>query len=267
MRYIIAVLATVAVATYVGLTIQKNHELNTKVNNLKKEKDNHVQEKKKAQKKNKDLTDKIKKTEKNQADVEKINKSLKDDIKNIKKKDKILKEKNQNLLNDNEILKKENAEQKKLISLKQKKKAEKAKQQQMVAQNKTSHPKASTVQRKTTVNEKQHVEQAVRQTSRRINNGRTVTVEATAYVALCDTGCTGVTATGIDLKANPNAKVIAVDPSVIPLGSKVHVPGYGIAIAGDTGGAIKGHRIDIFVPNVNDARSFGRKTMQVKVLS
>ena len=47
--------------------------------------------------------------------------------------------------------------------------------------------------------------------------------------------------TGINLRANPNLKVIAVDPSVIPLGSKVWVEGYGYAVAGDTGGAIKGN--------------------------
>ena len=62
---------------------------------------------------------------------------------------------------------------------------------------------------------------------------------ATAYTAYCN-GCSGITTTGINLRANPNLKVIAVDPSVIPLGSKVWVEGYGYAVAGDTGGAIKG---------------------------
>ena len=61
---------------------------------------------------------------------------------------------------------------------------------------------------------------------------------ATAYTASC-AGCSGITATGINLKANPNQKVISVNPTVIPLGSKVSVEGYGEAIAGDTGGAIK----------------------------
>ncbi|GAE45476.1 cell wall-binding protein [Mesobacillus boroniphilus JCM 21738] len=63
-----------------------------------------------------------------------------------------------------------------------------------------------------------------------------ITVEATAYTANC-TGCSGITKTGVDLKANPNAKVIAVDPTVIPLGSKVYVEGYGYATAEDIGGA------------------------------
>ncbi|WP_226579118.1 LysM peptidoglycan-binding and 3D domain-containing protein [Halobacillus litoralis] len=92
------------------------------------------------------------------------------------------------------------------------------------------------------------------------------TAEATAYTAYC-TGCSGVTATGIDLKANPNQKVIAVDPNVIPLGSKVYVEGYGVAIAGDTGGAINGNRIDVFMADRNDALDFGRKSVKVQVLA
>lgn len=96
-------------------------------------------------------------------------------------------------------------------------------------------------------------------------SGKKVTVETTAYTAKCN-GCSGVTATGVDLNANPNAKVIAVDPSVIPLGSKVHVPGYGTAIAADTGGAIKGNRIDVHVPTHNSAINWGRKSVTVTIL-
>ncbi|MCA1009377.1 LysM peptidoglycan-binding and 3D domain-containing protein [Halobacillus halophilus] len=92
------------------------------------------------------------------------------------------------------------------------------------------------------------------------------TAEATAYTAFC-TGCSGVTATGVDLRANPDQKVIAVDPDVIPLGSKVYVEGYGEAIAADTGGAINGNRIDVFIPEREDALDFGRQSVQVKVLS
>ncbi|MFS0646671.1 LysM peptidoglycan-binding domain-containing protein [Siminovitchia sp. 179-K 8D1 HS] len=97
-------------------------------------------------------------------------------------------------------------------------------------------------------------------------SGREMTVTATAYTAYCN-GCSGVTATGIDLRANPGLKVIAVDPSVIPLGSKVYVEGYGTAVAGDTGGAIKGNKIDIFMPNKGDATKFGRKTIKIKLLN
>lgn len=98
------------------------------------------------------------------------------------------------------------------------------------------------------------------------SGGKEMTVTATAYTAYCN-GCSGVTATGIDLRANPGQKVIAVDPSVIPLGSKVHVEGYGTAIAGDTGGAIKGNKIDIFVPSKSEAMNFGVKTVKIQVLN
>ncbi|QPQ31239.1 LysM peptidoglycan-binding and 3D domain-containing protein [Lysinibacillus sp. JNUCC 51] len=93
-----------------------------------------------------------------------------------------------------------------------------------------------------------------------------ITVQASAYTASCE-GCTGITATGINLKTNPNAKVISVDPAIIPLGSKVYVEGYGEAIAGDTGGAIKGNRIDVFFPSQQDAINFGVKKLKVTILN
>ncbi|WP_249313353.1 G5 and 3D domain-containing protein [Lederbergia citrea] len=96
--------------------------------------------------------------------------------------------------------------------------------------------------------------------------GKEMYVNATAYTAYCN-GCSGITATGINLRANPNLKVIAVDPSVIPLGSKVWVEGYGYAVAGDTGGAIKGNRIDLFVPSKEQAYRFGRKQVKIRVLN
>jgi len=97
-------------------------------------------------------------------------------------------------------------------------------------------------------------------------SSKEITVRATAYTASCE-GCSGTTATGINLKANPDKKVIAVDPSVIPLGSKVHVEGYGEAIAGDTGGAIKGNRIDVFIPSEQDAIDFGVKQLKVTIIN
>lgn len=93
-----------------------------------------------------------------------------------------------------------------------------------------------------------------------------ITVSATAYTANCE-GCSGTTATGVDLKANPDKKVIAVDPNVIPLGSKVYVEGYGYATAEDTGGAIKGNRIDVFIPSEDAAASWGNREVNVKVLN
>src|SRR5699024_5706812 len=96
-------------------------------------------------------------------------------------------------------------------------------------------------------------------------SGETISVTSTAYTAKCD-GCSGVTATGINLNENPNKKVIAVDPNVIPLGSRVHVEGYGEAIAGDTGGAIQGNKIDVHVPTKEEAYSWGVRTVNVTIL-
>lgn len=90
-------------------------------------------------------------------------------------------------------------------------------------------------------------------------------VTATAYTASCN-GCSGRTATGLNLHANPNMKVIAVDPRVIPLGTKVYVEGYGYAVAADTGGAIKGYIIDLFMPSKAEAYRWGRKKVKIKVL-
>ncbi|MFC7370826.1 ubiquitin-like domain-containing protein [Fictibacillus iocasae] len=104
-----------------------------------------------------------------------------------------------------------------------------------------------------------------RSSSKPPSSGRVLTVSSTAYTANCE-GCSGITATGFNLKKNPNAKVIAVDPSVIPLGSKVYVEGYGYAIASDTGGAIKGNKIDVFFASQSQAVAWGRKTITIRII-
>lgn len=99
------------------------------------------------------------------------------------------------------------------------------------------------------------------------SGGKVFTMVATAYGADCK-GCSGITATGMNIKTSPTPKVVSVDPNVIPLGSRVWVEGYGEAIAADTGGAIKGNRIDVLVPSEAHARNnWGRRTVQVKVLN
>src|SRR5699024_3791817 len=103
------------------------------------------------------------------------------------------------------------------------------------------------------------------QSSEASSNGETQTVTATAYTAKCD-GCSGVTSTRIELNADSNKKVIAVDPSVIPLGTEVYVEDYGKAVAGDTGGAIKGNKIDLHVPSKEEANSWGVQTVNVEIL-
>ncbi len=95
-------------------------------------------------------------------------------------------------------------------------------------------------------------------------NGKSMYVSSTAYTANCS-GCSGKTAIGINLRKDPYKKVIAVDPNVIPLRKMVYVEGYGLAIAGDTGGAIKGHKIDIFMPTKKKALNWGRRTIKVTI--
>ncbi|WP_230199556.1 G5 and 3D domain-containing protein [Bacillus testis] len=96
--------------------------------------------------------------------------------------------------------------------------------------------------------------------------GREIIVSSTAYTAGCN-GCSGTTATGYDLRSNPNAKIIAVDPSVIPLGSKVFVEGYGYAIAADTGGAIRGNKIDVFFSSKSKAYQWGKRSVKIRIIN
>ncbi|EHL66686.1 hypothetical protein HMPREF1014_05288 [Bacillus sp. 7_6_55CFAA_CT2] len=103
--------------------------------------------------------------------------------------------------------------------------------------------------------------------------GKEIYVEATAYTA--DPAENGYapgqqvfSAWGhYNLTANPGMKLIAVDPNVIPLGKTVNVEGYGVAIAADTGGAIKGHRIDVLMPDKGSSSSWGRRTVKVTILN
>ena len=86
-------------------------------------------------------------------------------------------------------------------------------------------------------------------------------MEATAYLPTDGNGA-GITAMGIPATYG----VAAVDPNVIPLGSRLYVPGYGEAIAADTGGAIYGYRIDLCMESYEQAMNFGRRTITVYVL-
>lgn len=97
------------------------------------------------------------------------------------------------------------------------------------------------------------------------SGGKEFYVTATAYTPYCN-GCSGISAAGINLRANPSLKVIAVDPRVIPLGTKVWVEGYGYAIAGDTGGAIKGMKIDLLMQTKSEAYNFGRRQVKMKII-
>jgi 3D (Asp-Asp-Asp) domain-containing protein/peptidoglycan hydrolase CwlO-like protein len=86
-------------------------------------------------------------------------------------------------------------------------------------------------------------------------SGRQLTVVATAY------SLHGGTASG--LPTGPG--VVAVDPTVIPLGTRMFIPGYGPGIAADTGTAIKGLRIDLWFPTLKQAQNWGRRTVTITV--
>ncbi|WP_145680485.1 3D domain-containing protein [Bacillus paralicheniformis] len=99
------------------------------------------------------------------------------------------------------------------------------------------------------------------------------TFTMTAYTAFCAEGCTGITKTGVDVSHSiyyEGARVIAVDPSVIALGSTVEVrlaDGSSFrAKAIDTGGAIKGARLDLLVASESDAVQFGRQSVELRVI-
>ena len=99
-------------------------------------------------------------------------------------------------------------------------------------------------------------------------------VRATAYTA--DYNCTGkgpgdpgfgITSTGARAKRNPNGySTIAVDPRVIPLGTKLWVDGYGYAIAEDIGGAIKGNHIDLYFSSSNEMWDWGSRNVNIYIL-
>jgi 3D (Asp-Asp-Asp) domain-containing protein len=82
---------------------------------------------------------------------------------------------------------------------------------------------------------------------------RTLTVTATGY------SLPGHTATGLPVGLG----VVAVDPSVIPLGTRLTIPGYGEGVAADTGSAVQGNTIDLWFPTLADATAWGRRTVTI----
>ena len=84
--------------------------------------------------------------------------------------------------------------------------------------------------------------------------------EATAYT--WGGGATGHTSVGLW----PKRGIVAVDPRVIPYYTKLFIPGYGMAIAGDTGGAIVGARIDLFMDTLSECFQWGRRNVEIYIL-
>ncbi len=91
----------------------------------------------------------------------------------------------------------------------------------------------------------------------KLNISKTFNVEATAYTYTGNNTATGV---------EPREGLIAVDPKVIAMGSKLYVEGYGYAIAADTGGHISGNRIDVFFSTLRQCLDWGRKSVRIHVL-
>lgn len=98
--------------------------------------------------------------------------------------------------------------------------------------------------------------------------------EVTAYTAFCDSGCTGVTTTGLDVSNtvyHEGKRIVASDPNVLPMGTELTIElGNGQqfeAITADTGGAIKGNRLDLLVNSKEEAIEFGRQELDVRVLN
>ncbi|MDV5090668.1 3D domain-containing protein [Clostridium perfringens] len=91
---------------------------------------------------------------------------------------------------------------------------------------------------------------------------KTLSMEATAYSG------GNLTAMGLKPVRDPGGiSTIAVDPSVIPLGSKVYIPGYGYAIASDTGGVIKGNIIDLYMNSHDECISWGRRQVTLHIVA
>jgi len=86
-----------------------------------------------------------------------------------------------------------------------------------------------------------------------VDGARTLTVTSTGY------SMPGRTATG--LPVGPG--IVAVDPAVIPLGTRLSIPGYGEGVAADTGGAVQGLTIDLWFPTLAEALAWGRRTVTI----
>ncbi|WP_425059639.1 hypothetical protein SCACP_02320 [Sporomusa carbonis] len=87
-------------------------------------------------------------------------------------------------------------------------------------------------------------------------------MEASAYLPADGSG-RGLTATGIAARRG----IVAVDPNVIPLGTRVYISGYGMGLAADTGGSIVGNKIDLCMDDPSEAWRFGRRTVKVYILA
>ncbi|MDT2739612.1 3D domain-containing protein [Enterococcus canintestini] len=141
--------------------------------------------------------------------------------------------------------------------------AEKAKK---IAAEKAEKEKAEKEKAAQEAKEATQQETKVQQANESQPSGQTMMMEATAYSSdpADALGGGSVTATGQNLLANPMA--VAVDPSVIPLGTHLYVEGYGEAYAVDTGSAIQGNIIDVHFSTAGQCEAWGRRQVKVTIL-
>lgn len=99
---------------------------------------------------------------------------------------------------------------------------------------------------------------------------KSMSVNASAYIALCREGCSGKTRTGYDVRNTiyyNGMRIIATDTSVIPMYSIVKIEGFSEKfIVLDTGGYIKGNKIDVLVKSESEAVKFGRKNLKLDII-
>lgn len=172
------------------------------------------------------------------------------------------------LAEEKRIAEERRIEAERLAEEKAKEEAEKAKLAKLEAERKAEEERKAAEQAtaaKTSTSATQTVSATPVSTSKKV-----ITVESTAYSNdVADNKAYGgrvLTATGHDVTDSiyyNGMRIIAVDPSIIPLGSKVHIQGVGDAIALDTGGRIKGHIVDLLVDSKQDAIQWGRRHIEV----
>lgn len=146
--------------------------------------------------------------------------------------------------------------------------------QQIKEKNEKLKEEVKTLEGKVALKKKEEQQQQpVHASHTPVESKHTMTLEATMYIAFCDSGCIGITATGKDVSNtvyHNGRRVVAVDPNVIPLhtvmeleypdGTREEV------VALDTGGAIKGEKVDILVRKKSRAINFGRQDVTIRVL-
>ena len=92
-------------------------------------------------------------------------------------------------------------------------------------------------------------------------NNKEIICSATAYTG------GGRTSSGMSCERDPDGiSTISVDPSIIPLGTMVYIEGYGYAVAADTGGSVKGNKIDVYFNSLSECYNWGSKSVKVTIL-